>query len=128
MHYNPSTYNSGIIPALVTMQVLKQQGRWPGAGGVYGGYPVSRVDARRRYESVRARHEDESYRRVSKEDCSDEEVRHLAVLAGVTALILGVGTFALCACSRHWEIIVMPCVLVAAGVAVLYAAWRMGRS
>lgn len=32
--------------------------------------------------------------------CSDEEVRHLAVLAGVTALILGVGTFALCACSR----------------------------
>ena len=55
-----------IIPALVTMQVLKQQGRWPGAGGVYGGYPVSRVDARRRYESVRARHEDESYRRVAK--------------------------------------------------------------
>jgi len=78
MHCNPSTYNSGIIPALVTMQVLKQQGRWPGAGGVYGGYPVSRVDARRRYESVRARHEDESYRRVGKEDCSDEEVRHLA--------------------------------------------------
>lgn len=34
-----------IIPALVSMQVLKQQGRWPGAGGVYGGYPVSRVDA-----------------------------------------------------------------------------------
>ena len=66
MHCNPSTYNSGIIPALVTMQVLKQQGRWPGAGGVYGGYPVSRVDARRRYESVRARHEDESYRRVGK--------------------------------------------------------------
>ena len=32
--------------------------------------------------------------------CSDEEVRHLAVLAGVTALILGVGTFALRACSR----------------------------
>lgn len=60
--------------------------------------------------------------------CSDEEVRHLAVLAGVTALFLGVGTFALCACSRHWEIIFMPCVLVAAGVAVLYAAWRMGRS
>ena len=60
--------------------------------------------------------------------CSDEEVRHLAVLAGVTALFLGVGMFALCACSRHWEIIFMPCVLVAAGVAVLYAAWRMGRS
>ena len=60
--------------------------------------------------------------------CSDEEVRHLAVLAGVTALFLGVGTFALCACSRHWEIVFMPCVLVAAGVAVLYAAWRMGRS
>lgn len=38
------------------------------------------------------------------------------------------GLFALCACSRHWEIIFMPCVLVAAGVAVLYAAWRMGRS
>lgn len=128
MHCNPSTYNSGIIPALVTMQVLKQQGRWPGAGGVYGGYPVSRVDARRRYESVRARYEDESYRRVGKEDCSDEEVRHLAVLAGVTALILGVGTFALCAYAGRWEIIVMPCVLVAAGVAVLYAAWRMGRS
>ena len=117
-----------IIPALVSMQVLKQQGRWPGAGGVYGGYPVSRVDARRRYEIVRARHEDESYRRVAKEDCSDEEVRHLAVLAGVTALILGVGTFALCAYAGRWEIIVMPCVLVAAGVAVLYAAWRMGRS
>ena len=30
-----------IIPALVTMRVLKRQGRWPGAGGVYGGYPVS---------------------------------------------------------------------------------------
>ena len=117
-----------IIPVLVTMQVLKQQGRWPGAGGVYGGYPVSRVDARRRYESVCARHEDESYRRVGKGGCSDEEVRHLAVLVGVTALFLGVGTFALCACSRHWEIIFMPCVLVAAGVAVLYAAWRMGRS
>ena len=55
-------------------------------------------------------------------------MRHLAVLAGVTALILGVGAFALCACSRHWEIVFMPCVLVAAGVAVLYAAWRMGRS
>ena len=55
-----------IIPALVTMRVLKRQGRWPGAGGVYGGYPVSRVDARRRYESVRARREDESYRRVGK--------------------------------------------------------------
>lgn len=66
-------------------------------------------------------------RRVGKEDCSDEEVRRLAVLAGVTALILGVGAFALCACSRHWEIVFMPCVLVAAGVAVLYAAWRMGR-
>lgn len=117
-----------IIPVLVTMQVLKQRGRWPGAGGVYGGYPVSRVDARRRYEIVRARHEDESYRRAAKEDCSDEGVRRLVVLAGVTALILGVGTFALCACSRHWEIIFMPCVLVAAGVAVLYAAWRMGRS
>ena len=128
MHYNPSTYNNSIIPALVTMQVLKQQGRWPGADGVYGGYPVSRVDARRRYESVRASHEDESYRRVAKEESSDEEVRHLAVLAGVTVLILGVGAFALCACTRHWEIIFMPCVLVAAGVAVLYAAWRMGRS
>lgn len=77
---------------------------------------------------MRARHEDESYRRVAKEDCSDEEVRHLAVLAGVTALILGVGTFALCAYAGRWEIIVMPCVLVAAGVAVLYVAWRMGRS
>lgn len=113
-----------IIPALVSMQVLKQQGRWPGADGVYGGYPVSRVDARRRYESVRARYEDESYRRVAKEECSDEEVRHLAVLAGVTALILGVGAFALCACSRHWEIIFMPCVLVAAGVAMFYVARR----
>ena len=30
-----------IVPALVTMQVLKQQGRWSGVGGVYGGYPVS---------------------------------------------------------------------------------------
>ena len=57
---------ASIIPALVTMQVLKQRGRWPGAGGVYGGYPVSRVDVRRRYESVRARHEGESYRRVAK--------------------------------------------------------------
>ena len=66
MYCNPSTYNSGIIPVLVMMQVLKQQGRWPGAGGVYGGYPVSWVDARRRYESVRARHGGESYRRVAK--------------------------------------------------------------
>lgn len=113
-----------IIPVLVTMQVLKQQGRWPGVGGVYGGYPVSRAEARRRYEIVCARHEDESYRRVAKEGCSDREARILAVLAGVTSLILGVGTFVLCACSRHWEIIVMPCVLVAAGVAVLYAARR----
>lgn len=54
--------------------------------------------------------------------------RRLAVFAGVTALILGVGAFALCACGCHWEIIFMPCVLVAAGVAVLYVAWRMGRS
>lgn len=127
MHYNPSTYNSGIIPALVSMQVLKNQGRWPGADGVYGGYPVSRAEARRRYESVRASYEDESYRRVTNEDCSDEEVRVLAVLAGVTALILGVGTCLLCVCSRHWEIIFMPCVLIAAGVAVFYAAWRVGR-
>ena len=117
-----------IIPALVSMQVLKQQGRWPGAGGVYGGYPVSRVDARRRYEIVRARHEDESYRRAAKEDCSDEEVRVLAVLAGVTALILGVGTFALCAYAGRWEIIVMPCILIAAGVSMLYAATRVGCS
>lgn len=117
-----------IIPVLVSMQVLKEQGRWPGDGGVYGGYPVSRAEARRRYESVRARHEEASYLRAAKEDYSDREARVLAVLAGVTALILGVGTFALCACSRHWEIVVMPCVLVAAGVAVLYAAWRMGRS
>ena len=36
-----------------------------------GGYPVSRVDARRRYESVRVSCEDESYRRVGKEGCSD---------------------------------------------------------
>lgn len=112
-----------IIPALVSMQVLEQQGRWPGAGGVYGGYPVSRAAARRRYKSVRARHEEASYRRAAKGDCSDGG-RVLAVLAGVTALILGVGTFVLCACSRHWEIIVMPCVLIAAGVAVLYAARR----
>ena len=103
-----------IIPALVTMQVLKQQGRWPGAGGVYGGYPVSRVDARRRYEIVRARHEDESYRRVGKEDCSDEEVRVLVVLAGVTALILGVGTFALLRCRG-----------ARGGLVLLPAVWRV---
>lgn len=30
-----------VIPALVTVQVLEQQGRWLGAGGVYGGCPVS---------------------------------------------------------------------------------------
>ena len=77
---------------------------------------------------MRASHEGESYRRVAKGDYSDEEVRHLAVLAGVTALILGVGTFALCACGRRWEIIFVPCVLVAAGVAAFYAAWRMGCS
>lgn len=60
-----------IIPALVSMQVFEQQGRWPGAGGVYGGYPVSRAEARRRYKSVRARHEEASYRRAAKGDCSD---------------------------------------------------------
>ena len=113
---------------LVTVRVLKQRGRWLGAGGVYGGYPVSRVGARRRYESVRASREGESYRRVAKEGYSDEEVRRLAVLAGVAVLILGVGAFALCACSRHWGIIFMLCVLVAVGVAAFYAVWRMWRS
>lgn len=35
-----------IIPALVTMRVLKQQGRWPGAGGVYGGLAARETEVR----------------------------------------------------------------------------------
>ena len=81
---------------LVTMWVFERRGRWPGAGGVYGGCPVSRVGVRRRYESVRVSREGGSYRRVAKGGYSDEGVCRLVVLAGVAALILGVGAFALC--------------------------------
>ena len=108
-----------IIPALVTMQVLKQQGRWPGAGGVYGGYPVSRVDARRRYESVRARHEDESYRRVGKggaarmRRCATWRFSRASRLFfwvwGRSRCVRAAATGKLFSCRACWSPLVLPC-------------------
>ena len=105
----------------VTMWVFERRGRWPGAGGVYGGCPVSRVGVRRRYESVRVSREGGSYWRVAKGGYSDEGVCRLVVLAGVAALILGVGAFALCvqpplgglfSCCACWSPLVLPCFML----------------
>lgn len=109
-------------PPLVTMQVLKQQGRWPGAGGVYGGYPVSRVDARRRYESVRARHEDESYRRVAKGGAA--RMRRCAAwrfsrasrlffwVWGRSRCVRAAATGKLFSCRACWSLLVLPCFML----------------
>lgn len=132
MHYNPSTYNSSIIPALVTMQVLKQQGRWPGAGGVYGGYPTSVCGPSRydvpRYE-VAPSYDDCCDSPVSgRVGYSDKEVRVLVVLAGVIGVIVGGGALVSCICTRHWGLCVATCIVLALYAVALYFFFKYIRS
>ena len=122
-----------IIPALVTMQVLKQQGRWPGAGGVYGGYPVSSCyEAPARPVAGGVRIAPVSYapsarggRSASGRDYqSFDGFSLLALLFGLLSLVAGVGFFAVCMYAHLWALCVLPGVLLANAVYLLYFSCR----
>ena len=122
-----------IIPALVTMQVLKQQGRWPGAGGVYGGYPVSSCyEAPARPVAGGVRIAPVSYapsaRGGSSASGRDYQLFDgfslLALLFGLLSLVVGVGFFAVCMYAHLWALCVLLGVLLANAVYLLYFSCR----
>lgn len=103
-----------IIPALVTMRVLKRQGRWPGAGGVYGGYPVSSCyEAPARPVVGGARIAPVSYAPSARGGSSAsgrdyqsfDGLSLLALLFGLLSLVAGVGFFAVCMCAHLWALV-----------------------
>lgn len=108
-----------IIPALVTMRVLKQQGRWPGAGGVYGGYPVSSCcEAPARPVVGGARIAPVSYALSARGGGSAsgrgyqsfDGLSLLALLFGLLSLVAGVGFFAVCMYAHLWALFPWCCV------------------
>lgn len=122
-----------IIPVLVAMQVLKRQGRWPGAGGVYGGYPVSSCDEVPVWPVVGgARMLAVSYAPSARGGSSvsgrDYQLFDgfslLALLFGFLSLVAGVGFFAVCMYARLWVLCVLPGVLLANAVYLFYFSCR----
>lgn len=101
-----------IIPALVTMQVLKQQGRWPGAGGVRIA-PVSYAPSARGGRSA-----------SGCDYQSFDGFSLLALLFGLLSLVAGVGFFAVCMYAHLWALCVLPGVLLANAVYLLYFSCR----
>ena len=122
-----------VIPALVTMRALKRQGRWPGAGGVYGGYPVSSCyEAPARPVAGGVRIAPVSYvpsarggRSASGRDYqSFDGFSLLALLFGLLSLVAGVGFFAVCMYAHLWVLCVLPGVLLANAVYLLCFSCR----
>lgn len=121
-----------IIPALVSMQVLKDQGRWPGADGVYGGYPTSCYEAPARPVVGGARIAPVSYAPSARGGSSAsgrgyrpfDGLSLLALLFGLLSLVAGVGFLAVCVYARLWALCVLPGVLFANAVYLLYFSCR----
>lgn len=122
-----------VIPALVTMRVLKQQGRWPGAGGVYGGYSVSSCyEAPARPVVAGARIAPVSYAPSARGGSSASGRDYqpldgfslLALLFGLLSLVAGVGFLAVCMYAHLWALCVLPGVLLANAVYLLYFSCR----
>ena len=122
-----------IIPVLVMMQVLKRRGRWPGAGGVYGGCPVSscyEAPARPVAGGVRIVHVScvlsaRGGGSASGRGCqSFGGFSLLALFFGLLFLVAGVGFFAVCVYARLWVLCVLPGVLLANAVYLLYFSCR----
>ena len=91
-----------IIPALVSMRVFKERGRWPGAGGVYGGilFPGLRLDDVTR---VCARREEVSYRRAAVGGIRLAFMARVFLLFVVACFVLVLGVArAACPCLRVW--------------------------
>ena len=118
-----------IIPALVSMRVLKQQGRWPGAGGVYGGYPVSSCyEAPARPVAGGVRIVPVSYapsarggRSASGRDYqSFDGFSLLALLFGLLSLVAGVWFFAVCMYAHLWALCAAWCFACERGVFALF--------
>jgi hypothetical protein len=115
------------------MQVLKQQGRWPGAGGVYGGYPVSSCyEAPARPVAGGARMLAVSYAPSARGGSSAsgrdyqsfDGLSLLALLFGLLSLVAGVGFFAVCMYAHLWALCILPGVLLANAVYLLYFSCR----
>ena len=113
--------------------MLKQQGRWPGAGGVYGGFPVSsccealacpvaggvRIAPVSYAPSARGGGEGSG-----RDYQSFDGLSLLALLFGFLSLVAGVGFFAVCVYAHLWALCILPGVLLANAVYLLYFSCR----